>query len=341
MESLGAVHRGHGEVGLWIREQEQADPAHPQHPPGDLVCTELVRHHATHRAQHATGQGEAGRQQRRHADVQTELAHVVLHHPQRERHVTAEDDAVVLAVLEHLGVLERLELVHERHVARHEVVGVAVGEEPEQHHRAQHDGRVHLRHHGPAKRHQQHRRHKLVDRSTRVARAVHAHGHALAVFREPARHVGRTDRERAAGQTHEQADGEEVPVGGGVAHEPDRRHGDGHEDGHHDAAAVAVGPDAQRHAHQRTGEHRRGHEQAELGGVEVERFLDRDADDAEHHPHHETHGEGQRADDQHGPRFFVVVQFRGHDVFLHAGHGKTVGAGRAGGYPPPGWRGRL
>jgi hypothetical protein len=68
---------------------------------------------------------------------------------------------------------------------------------------------------------------------------------------------------------------------------------------HDDAAAVLVGPDAQRHAHQRAGQHRHGRQQAELGGVEVQRLLDRDADHAEHHPDHETDGEGQGADDQH------------------------------------------
>ncbi|EWS63121.1 hypothetical protein Y695_03648 [Hydrogenophaga sp. T4] len=187
-----------------------------------------------------------------------------------------------------------------------------MAEEPEQDHRAQHDGRVDLRHHGPAEGHQQHRGDEFVDRGTRVARAVHAHRHALAVFRKPASHIGRADRERAAGQADEEADGEEVPVGGGVAHHPDRGHGERHQDGHHDAAAVAVGPDAQRHAHQRAGQHRRGHQQAELRGIEVERFLDRDADDAKHHPHHEADGESQGADDQHRPGFPLISKFRGH-----------------------------
>jgi hypothetical protein len=111
VEGLRAVDGQDGEVGLRVAQQEQADPAHPHHPPGDAVRAVLVRQPAADGAQHAAGQREAGRQQGGHADVQAELAHVVLHHPQRQRHVAAEHDAVVLAVLEHLGVLQRLELV--------------------------------------------------------------------------------------------------------------------------------------------------------------------------------------------------------------------------------------
>lgn len=92
-----------------------------------------------------------------------------------------------------------------------------------------------------------------------------------------------------------------MPVNGGVAHQPDGGHGDRHQGGHDDAPAELVRPDAQRHADQGAGQHRHGREQAELGGVEAEHFLDRDADDAEHHPDHEADGKGQRADDQHGP----------------------------------------
>jgi len=263
----------------------------------------LVGQHAAHGAQHPAWQGEAGRQQGRRADIQAELANVVLHHPQRQGHITAEHDAVVLAVLEHLGVLECLELVAKAHRAGHQVRRLTVAEHPEQHQRTQHDGRIHLRHHGPAKGHQQHRCHELVDSGTRIAGTINPHGHTLAALGEPACHVGRADRKRTAGQAHEQPDRQEMPVGGGVAHEPDGRNRDRHQDGHDDAAAVAIGPDAQRDANQRAGEHRHGCEQAELRGIEVEHLADRDADHAKHHPHHETHGEGQRADNQHRPRF--------------------------------------
>ena len=178
---------------------------------------------------------------------------------------------------------------------------VAVAEQPEQHQRARHDGRVDLGHHGPAEGHHQHRRDELVHRRARVACAVHPHGRALAVLRKPACDIGRAHGERAPGQADEQADHEKMPVLRGIGHEPDGRHGGGHHAGHDDAPAVAVRPDAQRHAHQRAREHGHGHEQAELGGVEVQHLLDRDADDAEHHPDHEADREGQGADDQHRP----------------------------------------
>ncbi|MPM23404.1 hypothetical protein SDC9_69876 [bioreactor metagenome] len=191
MKSAGAVHRHHGEIGLRIRQDEQANPAHPHHPPGHRVRAILVAEHATNRAQHAAGQREASGQQRGHADVEPVLAHVVLHHPQRQRHIAAKHDAVVLAVLEHLGVLERLELVRKGDVAGNQVRGIAVAEQPKQDDRAQHDGGIHMWHGGPAECHQDHRSNELVDRGARVARTIHAHGHALAVLGKPARHIRR------------------------------------------------------------------------------------------------------------------------------------------------------
>ncbi|MPM23403.1 hypothetical protein SDC9_69875 [bioreactor metagenome] len=99
-----------------------------------------------------------------------------------------------------------------------------------------------------------------------------------------------------------------MPILGGVAHHPDGGHGDGHEDGHHDAAAVFVGPDAQRHTHQRAGEHRHGGEQAELRGAQVQHLPDRNADDAKHHPDHEADGERQGADDEHRPGAALLLR---------------------------------
>ena len=206
--------------------------------------TVFVAEHTTNGAQHTTGQREAGRQQRGDADVQTVLTHVVLHHPQRQRHVATKHNAVVLAVLEHLGILECLELVGELDMAGYQVCGVAVAEKPEQHHGAQHDGRIHLGHHGPAKRHQNDGGHKLVHSGTRVARTVDTHGRALAILGKPACHVGCAHRERTTCQTHKQANRQKVPVFGGVTHHPDGGHRDQHEDGHHNTSTKPVGPDA-------------------------------------------------------------------------------------------------
>ena len=71
---------------------------------------ELVAEHPADGAQHAAGQREARSQQGGDANVQSVFTHVVLNHPQRERHIATEDDAVVLTVLEHLGILEGLDL---------------------------------------------------------------------------------------------------------------------------------------------------------------------------------------------------------------------------------------
>ena len=58
----------------------------------------LVGEDAADGAQHAAGQGEARGKQCSDPDVELVLADVVLDHPQRQRHVAAEDDAVVLAI---------------------------------------------------------------------------------------------------------------------------------------------------------------------------------------------------------------------------------------------------
>ena len=299
VKSLRTVDGGNSEIKLRITQQKQTDPAHPQHPPGHAVRAPFVRHPAAHRAQHATGQAETRGQQRSRADVEAELANVVLHHPERERHVAAKHDAVVLAVLEHRRVLQRFELVAELDMTGNEVRRVAVAEEPEQNHGGQHDGGIDLRYQGPAKGHHQCRCEKFVDRCARVAGAVNAHRKALLAARKPARHIRRADRERATSQTNEETDQQEVPVSRGVAHEPDGRDRGGHQQRHDDAAAVLVGPDAQWHADQRTGQHRHRRQQAEFGGVEAQRFLDRDADHAKHHPDHEAHRKGECADHQH------------------------------------------
>ena len=165
-----------------------------------------------------------------------------------------------------------------------------------------------MRHGGPAKGHQNHRCDKLVDRSAGVARAVHAHRHALATLGKPPRHIGRADRECAARQPHKQACDEEMPILGRITHHPDRRNGQCHQHGHDDAATVFVGPDTQGHPHQRTRQHGHRRKQAKLGRVQVQHLLDRNPDHAEHHPDHETHGERERTDDQDRPRLAVVPQ---------------------------------
>ena len=55
----------HDHLGLWIRQQEQADPRDPQHPPGHGVRAEAIRQPAAECAERAGGKREAGRQQRR------------------------------------------------------------------------------------------------------------------------------------------------------------------------------------------------------------------------------------------------------------------------------------
>ncbi len=102
-----------------------------------------------------------------------------------------------------------------------------------------------------------------------------------------------------------------MPVLRRVGHQVDGRHGDRHQHRHDDAAAVAIGPDAERHADERAGEHWHGRKQTELGGIQVQRFPDRNADHAEHHPDHEADREGEGAHDQHRER--LPLAGRGRD----------------------------
>ena len=211
VERLRPLDGEDGEVGLRVGEQEQADPAHPQHPPGDLVRAVLVRQPATDRAQHAAGQGEGGGQQGGDADVQAVLADVVLGHPQRQGDVAAEDDRVVLRVLPHLGIAQRRQLLAPGDPAVDPMGRLVVGEHPEHDGHDQHGHGVHLRHERPSERHQQRRCDELVHRRAGVAGAVDAHREALPCAREPARDVGRAHREGAAGQPDEQTEDEEMP----------------------------------------------------------------------------------------------------------------------------------
>jgi hypothetical protein len=297
---LRAGHGLHGELGLRIGHDEQADPGHPQHPPGHPVRAPFVRHPAAHRAQHAAGQGEAGRQEGRRLQVETVFADVVLGHPQGQRHVAAEHDRVVLAVLPDDGIFKRLELISHGDMGRHLVLRVVVGEEPEQDGGDQHGGGIDLGHHGPAVGQDDGRSHQLGHGGARVAGAEHAHGHALAFLFVPAGAVGDAHREGAAGQADEQADGEEVPELGGEFHQPDRTDGGQHQEEEDDAAAELIGPHAQRQADQGAGKHRRRDQHAELGFIETELGFDGDADDGKHHPHSETDREGQCAHHEHG-----------------------------------------
>ena len=68
-ERLWSCDGGNGEFGLWVGQQEQADPAHPEHPPSHPMRTILVAEHTPHRSQHTARQREARSQQRRHANV--------------------------------------------------------------------------------------------------------------------------------------------------------------------------------------------------------------------------------------------------------------------------------
>ena len=163
-----------------------------------------------------------------------------------------------------------------------------------------------LRHHRPAVGHHNGRRHQLGDRRTGIAGAEDAHGQALALLRKPARAVGNADGERSARDTDEQAGHQVVPVCGA---------------GEISQIGMTVDiistkntmrpPNLSVHMprgrrNQRTGQHRHRNQNAELGFVQVQRLLDRNADHGKHHPDHETDRECKRARRHHRPGFVVL-----------------------------------
>jgi hypothetical protein len=72
-----------------------------------------------------------------------------------------------------------------------------------------------------------------------------------------------------------------------------------------DASTEAVGQNAERQAHQRTGQNRRGDQQTEFRFVQIELLFNPDADDRKHGPHGEIHREGQGIHRQHRDLFLL------------------------------------
>ena len=317
MKVLRAAHGMHNQLGLRIRKNEQADPGKPEHPPGHLVGTEFVGKISPQRAQHATGQGKAGRQKSRILDVETVLGHVILGHPQRQRDIAAEDDGVILGILPHLGILQSLQLLTDAGTGRRVMRRIIKSEQPEKDHRTQHDGRIHLRHRLPAPGQHDGRRNQLGHRRAGIARAENPHGQPLTIARKPARAIRRTHGEGTTGDTDEQTRHQKMPKSRGMGNQPDRHDGRSHQHRKNHAPTELVGQHAQRQTDQRTRQHRHGHQQAKLGFIQLKRFLDRDADHGKHHPHHETHGEGKGAQSHDGP---LLARLRSHENSFQDGN---------------------
>ena len=285
-----------------VAQQEHAGEADPHHPPGDRVPAPLVGRPAAQRADRPGRQVEQNGQERRGGERQPVLADVVLGQPQRQRHEGAEHEVVGEAEAPDAHVEQRLQLLAQRDaragsgvLAVQRVLG---GQEPEQDRHHQHGDGVDLRHRAPRAGGgggDDQRGDELGERRPRIAGAEDAHRRALPLLAEPGRGIGDAHRERAAGDPDEQPEHQVLPVLGGVGQHPGGDHDSEHLYEIHDAPAVTVGQYAQRQPYQRAGQDGSGHQQAELGLVEVELRLDLDADDREHHPHGEVHGEGERA----------------------------------------------
>ncbi len=238
--------------GRWITEQEQANQADPQHPPGHGVAAPFVRGPAAEGANRSGRQIEEDGQKRGGRQGQAVFADVVFRQPQRQRHEPAEHEGVGQTEPPDPGVEQGRQLLAETGsdpVFGHAlfVQWIGIGEEPEQHRHDHHRHGVDLRHHLPrAKGANDQRGDELGQRGTGVARAENPHRRALPLLAEPGRGVGDADRKRTAGQADEQAQGQVVPVFGGVGQQPGRDRHQQHLDEKHNPPAVAVGEKAQR-----------------------------------------------------------------------------------------------
>ena len=300
-----------GQRGGRITEQEQANQADPQHPPGYGVAAPFVRCPAAQGANRPGRQVEEDGQECGGGQRQAVFADIVLGQPQRQRHERAEHEGVGQAKAPHSRIDQGQQLLAQGRagavlIGPFLVQRVGIGEEPEQHGHRHHGDGVNLGHHLPgAGGSDDQRGDELGQRRPGVAGAENAHRRALPFLAEPGRGVGDADRERTTGQPDEQAQDQVVPVLGGVGDEPGRNRHQEHLDEEHDPPTVAVGQEAQRQAHQRAGQDRGGHQQAEFGFVEIQFSLDLDPNDGKHDPHGEIHREGHGVHRQHGNLFLL------------------------------------
>ena len=176
---------------------------------------------------------------------------------------------------------------------------VILGGEPEHHRHDDQRRGPDLCHRRPAESHQHERRGELGDRGTDVAGPEDAQRRALLLLGVPLGDIGDADGEGAAGEADAERGQQHHLVGGGVGQQEG---GDGRQDHGEevdDAAAVLVGPDAQKDAAERTGENRRAGQQTELGIGKPEFLLDLHTDDGKDCPNREADCEGQGAHAKH------------------------------------------
>ena len=186
---------------------------------------------------------------------------------------------------------------------------IRIGKEPEQQGGNEYAQGIHLWQHLPAESNDDYWRHQMGQRSSCVTYPKHAHRKTFAFRLEPARNIRRANGERTAGQSDKQPQHQEMPILAGVAQQENRYHAAHHQPEEDYAAAEAIGPDAQRHPRQRTREYGSRQQQAELGFIEPQLRLERNAQNREHHPHCKANGECESTANQ----YRKLLIFNYHD----------------------------
>ena len=295
-----------------VGKEEQANHADPEHPPRNGIAAPFVGGPPAQGADETGGQGKAHGDQCRGLKIESVFRDVVFRKPEGEGDKPPEHEVVGKTESPDTGLHERRHLIAERREAPFAAalleLGIGVGEKPESDGHHHHGHRVDLRDGAPTQSHDDQRSGQVGDRRSGVAGAEDAHRRALLLLGKPGGRVGDTDREGAARKPHEQTDDQVLPI---LIRERQPVAGDGdqdHLDEKNDASAKAVGQHPEGQTHERTGQDRRRHQQAELRFVEAEFALDLDANHRKHRPHREIDREGQRV---HGEDRILLPRVRG------------------------------
>ena len=300
VEGDRAVDAVHDIVGRWIGEDESRGDRDEEGPVHDAPGAVDVGEMAAIGAEEARGDREESRNDAGEADVDAIDLDEILRQPQRQGDEGAEDEEVIEREAPDLDVLQGLQF---HPGAFRPLAGAAaldedrivLGGEPEDDRHDDEGGGPDLGDGVPAEGDEHEGSEELRDRRADIAGAEDAERRALLFGRIPARHIGDADGEGAAGNADAERGKQHLRIGRGVGQQEGRHGGGEHRADEDHAAAVAVRPDAERHADQRAGEDRRADQKAELRFGKAQILTDLDADDCKDRLRCKTDGEGDGA----------------------------------------------
>ncbi|MCY1408149.1 hypothetical protein D9M71_234660 [compost metagenome] len=334
-----AAYPGDRVAGRRIAEQEGAQRRYAQgpvhHPARAVAVGQPAAEDAEHRRRHRVERGDgAGGGQAQAVDL-----HQVVRQPQREGDEGAEDEEIVEREAPDAQFGQRRQLLGQRDGAglAGSGLGIGLGEQDEADAHCAEHRRVHQGGAAPAQGQQQERGGEVGQAGADVAGAEDAQRRALPAGLEPGGGIGRADDEAAARQTHAQRRHQQHREAVGEGQQVHADGGGQHQDAEHPASAVAVCPQAEEDPRDGTGQHRRGHQQAELGVGQAELFADLQAEDREQRPDGKAEGKGQCREAK-GPILVTGWNLRCHE---HSSPGCVTRLFSPAGYLPASTHGSM